>query len=335
MESFKKIFNKNIISYEDLYFLNALLKTDLPIINCFDLLKTKKNKNIYENIINELNKGNSINNVIVNYLDDGIKIYLFPLIKILTFSESLDISLSFIDNYKKIKEETIKALSYPLIILCISIVSIYLFDLYGLDTIISLIESFTSDLGLFKTIRLIFRICINLMLIILVIIGLFILYFLKGNHILYFYILISKYLPQSIFHLYYTLEFVSLLSLTIEKGYKSKEALSILKSIKERKIISFIAYHLDEELLEGKSLNEASKINYLDKHLSRFIKIASYSNDFLTYLKSYEDIHKKKFIKQIKNLTLAIQLSTYFIIGIIIIFIYQILFMPMQAINGF
>ena len=36
-----------------------------------------------------------------------------------------------------------------------------------------------------------------------------------------------------------------------------------------------------------------------------------------------------------KRLTLTIQLISYLFIGIIVIFIYQVLFIPMQAISGF
>ena len=335
MESLQRIFNKDLINIEDLKFLNSLLKTDLALINCFDLIKTKNNKKVLDKIIAELNKGQDIKQIIINYLDDNINIYIAPLIKILPFSESLDISLSFVEGYKKIKDDIIKTLAYPLIILSISLISIYLFDLYGLDTIISLLKTFNNDLSIFNTFRIIFRIIIYLIFILLIIICLLILYFLKGNHIIYFYILISKYLPQSLFHLFYSQEFTSLLSLTIKKGYKTKEALKILKSIKKRKIISFIAYHLDEELLEGKELNEALKMNYLDHNLSRLIKIASYSNDFINHLDSYTSMCKIKFQKRIKKDTLIIQLITYALVGFIIIFMYQVLFMPMQAINGF
>lgn len=330
-----KFFNREKISLEDLNYLNSILKTNLPLIDCLDLIENKNNKLLFQNIKKELDSGKDIKEVIIKYLDDDIKEFLIPLINILPFSQALDISLSYIFEYKNNKQEIIKTISYPLIVTSISILAIYFFDLYGLDTIISLLASFEVDISLFNTIRLFMRILIYLLFILLLIIGILILYFSKGNNVLYFYILISKYLPQSIFHLFYSQEFISLFSLTIKKGYKTKEAFKILKSLKNKQIISFLAFHLDNELLEGKSFNDAIKIKYLDYNLSRFIKIASLSNDFVKYLDNYTVLVKEKLKKLIKRDTLIIQLISYMLIGLIIIFIYQVLFLPMNAINNF
>ena len=90
---------------------------------------------------------------------------------------------------------------------------------------------------------------------------------------------------------------------------------------------------MDESLLEGETLKEAAAKKYYDSSLSRFIKIANYSNDFSLIISSYVKLAKEKIRRRMKRYTFTIQLFTYIFIGAIIIFIYQILFMPMQAIS--
>ena len=99
--------------------------------------------------------------------------------------------------------------------------------------------------------------------------------------------------------------------------------------------ISFLAFHLDESLMEGETMKEAMHKKYYDSSLSRFIKIGNYTNDFSQIISSYISLAKKKIRQRMKRYTVTIQLSTYAFIAAIIIFIYQVLFMPMQAISMF
>ena len=335
MDILKKIVNKSLIKIEDLDFLNSLLKTNLPLIDCLNLLTDKNNKHIYQEIIKRLNKSETIEEIIKDYIEDDIKDYLIPLTKMMSFKQALDISLSFYKKHKSSNDEIIKTLSYPIILALASIIGIYLFDLYGFDTILQLLQSFKIDIRIYQIIRIIIRIIVYICFICICIIGILILYFSKEKRQTYFYLLISKYLPQSLFHLYYTQEFISLFLLTINKGNKTKEALKILRSLKNKPIISLLAYHLDLKLLQGESLNEASNQIYYDDGLTKYIKIASMSNDFNQLLDNYCLMVDELLKRKSKRLTLTIQLISYLFIGIIVILIYQVLFIPMQAISGF
>ena len=104
--------------------------------------------------------------------------------------------------------------------------------------------------------------------------------------------------------------------------------------MKSKPIISFLAFHLDEGLIEGQPLNKAIQKDYYDSSLARYIKLASYSNDFSNIIDSYVLITQEKIKNRMKLYTTTIQLVTYAFIGAIIIFIYQLLFMPMQAITN-
>ena len=222
---------------------------------------------------------------------------------------------------------------------------LYLFDLYGMDTIFSMIASFDADLELYRDMRVLFSIVVNLFYYgILLIFGL-IIFFSSRKRIVYLYIFVSRYFPNSFFNIYYSEEFMSLLLVCARRGYSTKEALDILKArlgtIMEKYpgIPKGVRVHTDNYIFPSAAiyltLKEAARLSYYDSSLSRFIKIANYSNDFSDVIDSYIDLAKQKIVKRMKSYSLCIQLFTYAFIACIIIFIYQILFMPMQAISGF
>lgn len=336
MEFINKLKERNKkISYYDLNSLNELLKSGLSIKNSLNLIKTKNNEEIFDILISRLNKGNLIEEIIIDYLPKSIGAYLKPLIKKMTFIQSLDLALSFYkennDNSKTIE----KAVLYPLVLMFIAISFIYLFDTYGLDTLFNMIKNFNPDLKSFSFIRIILRIIVYIFYFGMLISFGIIFYFSREKNITLFYILIAAYLPNSLIHVYYCEKFISLFLICLDLGYKTKEALEILKALHNEPIISFLAFHMDEKLLEGNSLKEASMQNYFDETLSKFINVAIHTNDFSHILEEYISLSKEKILISMKKLVNIIQISSYLLVGMIIIFIYQVLFIPMQIINSF
>lgn len=333
MISLKKIFYDECLSIEDLTYLSKLLDTNMPLNECFELISNNKNKNILNSIKDKLNEGVLIEKAIKDYLPKQIKSYVLALLNNISFTETLSLSLDFYESNTKGSNELLNSIAYPCILLFISISAIYLFDLYGIDSIMNVMNSFTDRSNLYQGIRMILRIVINIFyILVLITTGLFV-YYLSDKRIVLMYIFFSKYFPNSLINIYYSEQFMSLLLICISKGYKTKQSLTILKKMKSKPIISFLAFHLDEALLQGESLKQAISKNYYDSSLSRFIKIANYTNDFSNIISSYIELSKQRIKNKLKKYTLTIQLSTYLFIGLIVIFIYQILFMPMQAIS--
>ncbi len=334
-EYLKEKFSRNSLSIDDLVYLSRLDEAGMATRDIIDILSNKKNRKIFDDLSMKLTNGMMIEEAIGEYLPEGIKEYLLPLLKKLSFSEALSLSLQFHDNHERNRKEIASSLAYPCVLLMISVTAIYLFDIYGIDTIFNLIAGFDADLSLMIGFRKTFRIIVRAFyyLCIVVLVGLLI--FTKPKRIALLYVFISKHWPNSLFHLHYSEEFVSLLLICTRRGYKTKEALETLRNMKSRPLVSFMAYHLDESLLEGETLDEASRKRYYDQSLSRFIRIASHSDDFAGMLENYTLLARERFRRKMKEYTLAIQILTYAFIGMIVIFIYQVLYLPMQAIMSF
>lgn len=330
-----KPFKKETISFEDLSFLNELLKTGASLSNCFELLKNQKNEKVFDKIIDRLIEGVSIENAIACFIPKEIETYLLPLLKTLPFNNALDLSLSFYKESKENEKTIISSIAYPFILLFVSITALYLFDLYGLDSIFSLLESFNTNLTFYKVSRIIIRIVIYCFYFGLLILTALVIYFSNEKRIIIFYKWIAKCFPNSLVKSYFCEEFISLLLICQKLGYKTKDSLSYIKSLIKKPIISVLAYQMDESLLNGSSLNEASSSMWFDSLLNGYIKIASHTKSFESILENYILINKLKIKKRMKNLASGIQILIYLLIGLIIIFVYQILFLPMQAMTNF
>lgn len=331
----KRIFKKKIISIEDLKYLNELLKSNLPIKTCLNLIRNKHNEELFDEILSRLDKGEMIERIIVNYLPSDFGSYMVNLLKHLTFVNSLTLALSFYDKNKDNSKYLFKSIAYPIGLLFISLTALFLFDSYGLDTILNLMKQFKTDVSSFYTIRILLRILIYTFYFLFIIASLIILIFINTKRITLFYILLVKYFPNSLIKTYFTEDFVSLFVITLKLGYKSKDALTLLKSLINKPIVSFLAFHIDDLLLKGESLKDATKQNYYDETFSKFINIASYTTNFVGIMENYGELSREKIQNKMKMYASVLQASSYVVIGIVIVFIYQVLFLPMQAINSF
>ena len=327
------MFYEERLSIEDITYLSKLLDTNLSINECFELIISNRNKTILQDIKRKLDDAITIENAIKSYLPKEIETYVIALLNNLSLSETLSLSLDFYNNNQSSKKEIISNIAYPIILLFISVTSLYLFDLYGIDSIMNVMNSFTDQSFIYSSLRLILRIIINIFYVSILIITGLLIYYLNDKRIVLLYIFFSKYLPNSLINIYYCTQFMSLLLICISKGYKTKQSLSILKNMKSKPIISFLAFHLDDGFLKGETFKQAISKNYYDSSLARFIKIANYTNDFTNIISSYIELSKQRIKNRLKSYTLIIQISTYIFIGLIVVFIYQILFTPMQAIS--
>ena len=196
-------------------------------------------------------------------------------------------------------------------------------------------DSLESNIKLYENFRVLFRVVVNVFYYGVLLTFLLIVLCMRPQRIVLLYLFVSKHFPNSFVSIYNSEEFMSLFLICIKAGYSTRESLHILKAMKNKPLISFLAFHMDESLMEGETMKEAAGKDYYDSALSRFIKIATHANDFSKIIESYISLAKEKIARRMKGYTLAIQLITYAFIGAVIIFIYQILFMPMRAISIF
>lgn len=325
----------DVFTIQELTYLNELLSSDLPLKTCLTLIEEKRNKKIIASIIKKLSEGKLIEEVILQYLQADIKVYLGGLINKLSFKQSLYLALEFYKRKRNNFKTLQKNLSYPLILLFGCLSALFLFDKYGLNTIVSLLKGLNVELGVFKFFRYLLRIIVYVVYFGFILLAIAYLYFKNPKRVGVFYIFISKYSLAKYLKMYYCCEFMEFYNICKRAGYNSKDTLEILRSLKDNPVISLLSYHLSMKLLEGESLHNASCQDYFDPLLSRFLLLGSYAKNFSEIVDNYISLTRNKIENMIKFSTSFVQLSSYLMIGFAVIFIYQVMFLPMQAIVKF
>lgn len=331
----KKIFSRENITINDWYAIHTLMKTGINLNKALSILQNKTNHKMFKRIIVKLESGLKIKDCIEEYLSDDIKMNLLTFLKVLPFEKALALALEIYEYESDFKRNLQKELFYPCILLIFSISGLFLFDRFGLDGIFDILKSFNVNVLMFAIVRSIIRLFIYIIYFVLIIILCLFLVFKSEKRIVMGYIILSKYFRDSLLQIYFSQNFISYFEMCYKLGYKTKESLELLKSLKEKPIISFLAYHVDDYLLKGSTMDEALNLVYFDSKVASFIKLATISNDFDIILRRYVDICNENLKTKLKAITKGIQIGIYSIIGIIIIFIYQVLFLPMQTISQF
>lgn len=325
-------FRTNVLKIQELTYLKELMMSNLPLQTCLSLIEDKKNSEIINSIIDQLKEGKLIEEVIIPYLKPDIRIYLSGLINKLSFKESLFLSLEFYKRKHNNLKDLQKKLAYPLLLLFGSLSALFLFDKYGLDTIISLLNSFDVDFKIFKFFRYLLRFFVYIIYFGFILLALIYLYFKNPKRVSMFYLFICKYSVSAYLKMYYSCEFMEFYNICKRAGYNSKDTLEILRTMKDNPVVSLLAYHLSMKLLKGESLSSAACQKYFDPLLSRFLLLGSYAENFTEIVDNYITLTRFKIENLIKLSTSLVQISSYLLIGFAIIFIYQVMFLPMQAI---
>lgn len=320
------------INQDELTYLKELLMAGIPLKTALSLVTDGSRAELFDDITKRLDRGELVEEVFIKYLKKDFRDYLLALLKIMPFKEALDLSLGFYCQQQKNRSDLLKSLLYPLTLLFVCVSALYLFDCFGLDMILNLLSGFTTISPWIYSLRLFFRMLVIFCYGFLLVGSLLFLYFNNPKRKELCYVLFTKHFESSLLKTYYCKEFVALFLLYLRAGNKTQAALHILRSLKNRHLVSFLAYHLDDKLLSGESLKEAIDQQYFDPSLVRFIHIATFSKDFGGVLANYVELSEKKIAAFMKRLTLYLQLFSYLTIGFVVIFIYQMLFLPMQAI---
>lgn len=324
----------NSFKLSDLETISALLKTNLSLKDSFMIAKNKHNKDIFKLIIERLDNGELIESIFKDYLKDDIKKYFLAFIKYLSFNQSLNLALEISNEEKDFKIRIFKEISYPLFLLAFTVGGIYIFNQYCFDALFNSMNQFGSDINSLYVFKTILDIGINVSLVMMLVLLFGLLFFTRKKRLVMAYILLEKYWPHSMIKEYLSSRFVIYFRACYKVGLKTKETMEILKNIKDQPLISFIAFHIDEAFLKGNSIDDALKNPYIDDKLSSFVRIAMYTSEVEKMLEAYFINFKKRFSKYCQNMSKFIQLTSYLLIGVIVIFIYQILFIPMGIIGG-
>ncbi len=324
----------SLLSRDDLDGLLELLKTDLSLTDSFSIIKNKHNEKAIGMISERLRNGEMIEVIFKDHIAPSLRVSFEAFISYLSFEMTLRLILSIDKEEGSFMRKIRKDLTYPVLLLVFSVIGIYLFNSYCFEPLLYSMNQFAGDLEDLYLFKRVLDVIITVMFVFILCALITFLYFHKPKRQVLAYVLLQKYMKDSLIKEYLTSQFVLFFCECYKIGLKTKDSIDILRHLKSKPLVSFIASNVDRGLLEGKGMAGALRSKYLDERIIRFIKIAMYSGEMQEMLESYLNQFKKRFTKYCAKWAKAIQIASYGMIGLVIIFIYQILFIPMGVLGG-
>ena len=119
----------------------------------------------------------------------------------------------------------------------------------------------------------------------------------------------------------------------VRMGIPTRLALQMLKNCTSQPVICFLAEHVDNQLNIGNDLVEAVGIQYLDPSFQKLMKTIVLSASALNLLEGYLKVADVKRRKRMKQAGQLIQGIAYVFIAIMIVLVYQVLFLPLSMLE--
>lgn len=235
---------------------------------------------------------------------------------------------------KKLKQETIKVFTYPLILYLLMYSLMLFFIIVLVPSLMNIITLFDISLTtLFLTRN--------------ILITLFVLLTLLNGAIISFTVLhlneerckvtinkLTKNQKFSILNEIITYQFAHMFNLLLSHGFSTKQALDLMRRGSENKRVSWLATLVTYNLEQGIPFEKSIELHQFDISFLSLLKLGIMNNQVTQLLITYLETTETKVFIKLKRIGSIIKLLTYTLIAILIIFMYQILLTPMSMMGS-
>lgn len=334
------ILNRILMVFEHKLFFNEfdlksiyyLLSANFSLKESMDLITNDKNKQLFNKINDHLINGDKIDTFFGLYLKDDYAKYFNCFICFEPLALSLALTLDIVNEAKDVHKMYVNNLTYPIITFMITIVGVYLFNLTVFKSMISMMNSFNVNLNYLVIVQIFVNTLSNVFLIVITILLILLLWFKRPKKQVIAYKFINKYLKINVLNSFVSADFCRILKQCHKQGLSTKESMEIIASIKHKPILAYIASYINEQLLQGETIEKALCNQYLDNSLYRFLIVAISTSSLDKMIDSYLMINELKVKDQCKKFSTFFKIFSYLIIAIILIFVYQLLLSPINII---
>ncbi|MCI5773268.1 MAG: type II secretion system F family protein [Erysipelotrichaceae bacterium] len=316
----------------DLIAIDKLLNSGFAFKDCLELLKNKQNEKIFDEIDERLQQGEMIEDFFKNYLTAQYASYFTSLIRFEAFNTSLSLMNEMVSSDNKQKQLYLKNLTYPAAIFIATILGIYFFNLWVFPSLLGVMASFAKAnslvLGMQKAISWLTNCFLFLMIFVLAVI----LYYKQPAKQVKGFLLYQRIFSQGFWQDFVTNDFVRFFYHCQKRGLSTQQSMKVMENLHHQPLVAFVATCIDKQLQQGEMFEKAMNLYFLDKTLYKFMVIAVNTSKIDEMLKGYMELNALKVEKQCQRISRSLQLFAYSLMGIMLVYVYQILLMPLGMI---
>ena len=310
------------------------MENGFSFTDTLQILKTKRNAHRITHVLEKLEQGQTFKDAFSMLLPHCYRRYFNNFIRYLPVLESMRISVELASHEEKMKQKMMRDMVYPVVMLFVMFIGMYLFNGFVFPQMMTLMTSFEINVTSYYFLRSFIQL-LSWLVTILLVVGIFLwVVFQEPNRKCWLYRVLVKYVPDSLMVQKASAEFARYFLECVRVRISTIQTMKILLDIKEKPLVGLIARELNESLSKGESFEETLHTPYVEHALQQFFQIALHGSNCEKMLEGYLVMNQQRHMKQVRIFTRGVQLSCYGTIGLILLVIYQILMLPMQMLQN-
>ena len=330
MLSVKKAQGRNCFSEGDLCALSDLMNNGFSFQDALSVSLTPKNQNVIHSVKVQLEQGKQGEQILVQYLNHQYQGYFKGFIQYMNMKDTLSTVLSIMQAEKKQKEELIKGMLYPSLLFIGVNIGVVIFNSSILPVMTNMMSSFQYENTSVTLVQNIISVISMITLLSLTIAAAVLFYCLQPSHLVSTYCLIQKRHPQSLIVKYASADFSRFYLECVKRKIATRKSLLILKGLKQKPLVQYIASQLDASLNAGIALNEALETSTVEEPLVKIFHIAVFASNCQAMMEGYLKMVSERTKREIQIYTKIVQCISYSAAALIIVLVYQVLLMPIS-----
>lgn len=310
------------------------MENGFSFTDTLQILKTKRNEHRITHVLEKLEQGQTFKEAFSLLLPHCYRRYFNNFIRYLPVLESMRISVELATHEEKMKQKMMKDMVYPVVMLFVMFIGMYLFNGFVFPQMMTLMTSFEINVSSYYFLRSLIQLLSWLVTILFVVGMLFWVVFQEPNRKCWLYRVLIKYVPDSLMVQKASAEFARYFLECVRVRISTKQTMKILLDMKEKPLVRLIAQELNDALSKGESFEVTLHTPFVEHALQQFFQIALHGSNCEKMLEGYLVMNQQRHIKQVRIFTRSVQLSCYGAIGLILLVVYQILMLPMQMLQN-
>ncbi len=261
-----------------------------------------------------------------------IREYTEGFMRVLPFSSALPLALKMADAEKRVGKY-LSALTYPCLMFAAMLAGSFVFCEICFPALIGMLDGFRADVSGFRAAAAAVRtasVILSVLGIVFFLLGLF---FTRKKRQVKAYRFLASLKVFRIPVEYVSSQFILFYCQCLDSDLHTRECVEVLKSMRTHPVIADMAETMERELLQGEGFEDAMHHEMFDPSLYRFLKVAVHNDDTAKIMNSYLQMSEQRLMRKCRRLSACIRTAAYSACGVLLIFVYRILMMPLTILS--
>ena len=306
------------------------MENGFTLKEALELLENAKNRACFCEIRSRLENGEKIALFFHEYCPKVFRSYYSCFAAYVPFLESLRLSMAVVAEEEQQKSLYRKGLLYPCLLFLASLAGVILFNELCFPALMSLADGFHIRSVDYHHLQMLIRFATTSVAALLLVLAVLFAYYSRPQNQVRGYQIASRWHVLPGLRQHASADFVRFFRQCQKTGIRTREAMELLKNMKQKPLVQFLAGTIDQSLLRGRKMETAMQDPHIDGTLTRFFTVAVYSSNLERMLDGYLAMSSARIQRHCRIITAAVQTASYLSIGAVIIVVYQLLMLPLS-----